>query len=119
MSVSITDTEWEILSPENYDTSALLRAVDTVDELRGYMNDGENGSPPQLRDDLLSLHQLAMSVINEGSRSKVEDLFESAVDLEDVVYDMMTALEQVKNTLSQLTALYPESLSYAGLDDAD
>jgi len=30
----------------------------------------------------------------------------------------MNSLEQVQDTLSQLTALYPESLSYAGLDDA-
>jgi hypothetical protein len=32
---------------------------------------------------------------------------------------MMTALEQVQETLFQLTELYPESLSYADLDDAD
>jgi hypothetical protein len=31
----------------------------------------------------------------------------------------MTSLEQVQETLSQLTALYPESLSYADLSDSD
>ncbi|MCU7816008.1 MAG: transposase [Candidatus Thiodiazotropha sp. (ex Rostrolucina anterorostrata)] len=106
MGTSITDAEWDKLSPEH-------------DELRGYLNDGEDGSPPQLLDDLLNLHQLAMAVINGGSRSQVADLFESAVDLEDEVYGMMTALEQVQETLSQFTALYPESLSYARPDDAD
>ncbi|MEQ4203416.1 hypothetical protein ABNM51_27405 [Pseudomonas syringae] len=35
-----------------------------------------------------------------------------AVDLEDQVLGLMTSLEQVQETLSKLTALYPESLSY-------
>ncbi|TNC93340.1 MAG: hypothetical protein FD119_4092 [Stygiobacter sp.] len=119
MEINITDEEWEELSPENFETAALLRAVDAVDDLRNDLNDGEDGRPPQLRTDLLKLHQLAMAVINQGSRSQVADLFEFAVDLEDQVLGMMTALEQVQETLSQLTALYPESLSYADLDDAD
>jgi hypothetical protein len=32
---------------------------------------------------------------------------------------MMSSLEQIQETLSQLTELYPESLSSADLDDAD
>jgi hypothetical protein len=119
MAVKITDGEWDELSPENFDTTVLLRAVDAVDELRSDLNDSEDGAPPQLRDDLLKLHQLAMAVINQGSRSQVADLFDLAVDLEDQVLGMMTALEQVQETLSQLSALYPESLSYANLDEAD
>ncbi len=100
------------MSPENFDTTTLLRAVDAIDELRGEFNDGEGGSPPQLRDDPLKLHRLAMAVINQGSRSQ-------AADLEDQVLGMMTTLEQVQDTLSQLTALHPESLSYGGLDDVE
>lgn len=119
MAANITDDEWDELSPDNFDTMALLSAVDAVDELRSDLNDNEDGAPPQLRDDLLKLHQLAMAVINQGSRSQVADLFDLAADLEDQVLGMMTALEQVQETLSQLTALYPESLSYADLDETD
>jgi len=90
-----------------------------VDELRGDLNDGEDGGPPQLRTDLLKLHQLAMAVINRGARSQVAELFNLAVELEDQVLGLMTALKQVQETLSQLTALYPESLSYADLDDVE
>ncbi|KPX70213.1 hypothetical protein, partial [Pseudomonas amygdali] len=75
-------------------------------------NDREGGGPPQLRTDLLLLYQLAMAVFNDGSRSQVAGLFEFAVDLEDQVLSLMTSLEQVQETLSKLTALYPESLSY-------
>lgn len=119
MTISITDDEWDELAPENFDATALLRAVDAVDELRGNLNDSEDGSPPQLRTNLLKLHQLAMAVFNEGSRSQVADLFEFAVDLEDQIFGMMTSLEQVQETLSRLTALYPESLSYADLNDVE
>jgi len=110
MTISITNEEWGELSPENFETATLLRAVDAIDELRGDLNDNKNGGPPQLRTDLLKLHQLAMAVFNEGSRSQVADLFEFAVELEDQVLGMMTSLEQIQETLSQLTELYPKSL---------
>ncbi len=119
MVISISDEEWDELSPENFDTTALLRAVDAIDEMRNDLNDGEYGTPPQLRTDLLKLHQLAMAVFNEGARSQVGGLFEFAVDLDDQVSGLMTSLEQVQETLSQLTALYPESLSYADPGDTD
>ena len=69
MATSINDEEWDELSPENFETAALLRAVDAINELRGDLNDNEDGGPPQLRTDLLKLHQLAMAVFNQGSRS--------------------------------------------------
>lgn len=116
MTISITDDEWDELDPENFDTTALLRAVDAVDVLRCDLSDSENGRPPQLRTDLLKLHQLAMAVFNEGSRSQVAGLFDFAVGLQDQVDHLMTSLEQVQETLSQLTVLYPDSLSY---DDGD
>ena len=113
---TITDQEWGELAPENFDTTTLLGAVDAVDELRGELNDGEDGSPPQLRSDLLKLHQLAMAVFNQGARGRVADLFELAVELEVQVASMATALEEVQETLTRLTALCPEYLSYGDLD---
>ncbi|EGH05000.1 hypothetical protein PSYAE_24178 [Pseudomonas amygdali pv. aesculi str. 0893_23] len=49
MPISSTDEEWDELVPENFDTTALLRAVDAVDVLREDLNDREGGGPPQLR----------------------------------------------------------------------
>jgi hypothetical protein len=117
MATNITDDEWDELHEKRFETISLLGAVDAVDILRGGLSDDEDGHPPELRTDLLKLHQLAMAVFNEGSRSKVGDLFEFAVELEFQVDDMMAAMEQVQQTLSQLTALYPESLSYGDMDD--
>jgi hypothetical protein len=117
MTTRITDNEWDELHEKSFETISLLGAVDAVDILRGGLSDDEDGRPPQLRTDLLRLHQLAMAVFNEGARSQVGDLFEFAVELEFQVDDMMAAMEQVQQTLSQLTALYPESLSYGDMDD--
>lgn len=116
MAACITDDEWDKLSPENFETHSLLRAVDDVDALRDDLNDGEYATPPQLRTDLLKLHQLAMAVINERSRGQVAELFELAGDLDEQVSYLMTRLEEVQETLSRLTALYPDSLCYDGLD---
>ena len=46
-------------------------------------------------------------------------MFELASDLEEQVSSMMSTLEQVQETLSQLTVLYPDSLSCATLDSDD
>ena len=59
-----------------------------------------------------------MAVINDGSRNQVAELFELAGDLDEQVSYMMTKLEEVQETLSQLTALYPDSLCYGATDCA-
>ena len=53
--------------------------------------------------------------MNAVSRSQVAYLFDLASDLDEQVSHMMTNLEEVQETLSRLTALYPESLCYGGL----
>ena len=63
--------------------------------------------------------ELAMAVVNNGSRSQASKMFDLAMNLDEQVGHMMNELEQVQDTLAKLVALYPESLSYADLDDAD
>jgi hypothetical protein len=108
----MTEEEWQHLH-ENFETTDLLRAVDAVDTLRDDLNDGENRRSPELRTNLLKLHQLAMAVVNNGSCSQASGMFELAIDLDEQVSHMMNALEQVQETLAKLVALYPESLSDA------
>jgi hypothetical protein len=62
---------------------------------------------------------MALAMFNRGTRDQVAELFGFAVELEDQVLGLMASLEQVEETLTQLTELYPERLSYADLDDAD
>jgi glutathionyl-hydroquinone reductase len=106
----MTDEEWQHLY-ENFETTELLSAVDAVDSLRDDLNDGEDCRPPELRTNLLKLHELAMAVVNNGAYSQASEMFDLAMDLDEQVSHMMTDLEQIQDTLAKLVALYPESLS--------
>jgi hypothetical protein len=115
MGEQITNAEWEKISPDNFETASLLRAVDAIDDLRDF-SDGEYSAPPQIRTDLLRLHEIAMAVINEGSRSRVSALFELASDLDEQISHLVNRLDEVQDTLSQLMELYPESLYYDDIE---
>lgn len=108
----VTDDEWGRLC-EQFDTQWLLNAVDQADILLASLNDGERLQPLQIRADLLQLHQLAMAVVNEGSRDRAIELFDRADDLDLQVSDMMMALEKIQRTLIKLVELRPESLDEA------
>ena len=81
----MTEEEWQHFY-ENFETTELLSAVDAVDCLRDDLNDGEGCRPPELRTNLLKLHELAMN-------------------LDEQVSQMMNELEQVQDTLAKLVAL--------------
>jgi hypothetical protein len=114
----MTEEEWQHLY-ENFETTALLSAVDAVDCLRDDLNDGEGCRPPELRTDLLKLHELAMAVVNNGARGQASKMFDFGDELGRAGQPHMNELEPVQDTLAKLVALYPESLSHADLDDAD
>ena len=65
----VTEEEWQALY-ENFETTWLLSAVDQLDKVRGVLADGENWEPPEIRTNLLKLHQLAMDVVNKGWTSQ-------------------------------------------------
>lgn len=108
----MTNEEWQTLQ-DNFETTLLLDAVKEIDATRTHLGDGENWEPPQIRTDLLKLHQLAMDVVNKGWTENAQDLFEMANDLEMQVSDIIESLESVQNTLNKLLELYPESLAYS------
>jgi hypothetical protein len=89
---TITDEEWQDLH-EGLDTASLLAAVDTVDVLRIGWSNGEDGRPPEIRDDLLRLHRLAMAVSTNATPDLLAEFFELASDLEDQVGQAREAVE--------------------------
>jgi hypothetical protein len=60
-----------------------------------------------------------MAVVNNGGRGQASKMFDLAMNLDEQVSHMMNELEKVQDTLAKLVALYPESLSYGDMDDAD
>ena len=102
----MTEEEWQHFY-ENFETTELLSAVDAVDCLRDDLNDGEGCRPPELRTNLLKLHELAMAVVNNGSRSQASKMFDLAMNLDEQVGHMMNELEQVQDTLAKLPGVVP------------
>ena len=54
---------------------------------------------------------MAMDVINSGYTNKIKVMFDMAIDLEMQVDDIIEIMESVRETLSKITDLYPESLN--------
>jgi hypothetical protein len=108
----MTEEEWQRLY-EGFETADVLTAVDQLDGVRSIVGDGENWEPPEIRTDLLKLHQLAMDVVNHGVTDKAQEMFELADDIDSQVFDMIQALETIQRTLTTLTRLYPDSLADA------
>ncbi len=108
----MSDRDWEALH-ENFDTAELLTAVDSLDTLRGLLNDREDFQPLEIRGELLKLHGLAMKVIGDGARGGAAEMFDLAEDLEEQIAQMMEEMEQIADTLGKLTSRRPKSLDDA------
>lgn len=105
----ITDKELEALQ-DGFDTVSLIQAVDELDQMRGHLNDREHHNPPEIRNDILKLHDLAMDVVNHGMKGRAPALFELAIEIEDQLSDLSAALENIQETIAKLMDLQPESL---------
>lgn len=70
-----SDEEWQHLY-ENFETTRILAAVDSIDSLQDDLNDRDHFAPPTIRCDLLKPHQLAMAVVNNGARRQASEFFE-------------------------------------------
>lgn len=88
----------------DFDTTRLLSAADAVDVIRNALGGGLGGLPLKFRDDVLRLHQMAMHVFNDGQASGTEAMLELAFELQAGVDDMMAALGEVQDTLTDLSA---------------
>ena len=107
MAKQMTEQEWQQLY-ENFETFDLLTSVDRLDQVRYRLADGDNLEPPQIRTELMNLHQLAMEVVNQGRTDKAEELFELADELDIQVFEMIENLGYIQDVLMKLTVLAPE-----------
>lgn len=109
----ITDDESQTIY-ENSETYDLLTCIDQLDRVRGAVADGVNFEPPEIRDDLLELHGLAMAVANNGETSAktVYRMFMLADDIEMQVDQMLEALTYIDKIIRKLTRLWPASLEF-------
>jgi len=110
----MTDEEWRTLY-ENFETMDLIYAVDHIDKLRSFLGDRANLQPPEIRDDMMKLHELAMDVVNHRSDDSLVEFANLTEDINSDIYMMMQSLEKIQETIRKLIELMPES-AY-GLDE--
>ena len=79
-----------------FDTTALLRAVDAVDRARGQLE--------ELRENLLEMHGVTMHLVNGDSMASPDsaDVHELTEMLESGAYDVIEAMEAIHAITDQL-----------------
>jgi hypothetical protein len=91
---------------QNFDTTKILAAVDTIDEIRYRICE-----PDGMRQDLLDLHSMAHTIINGDSTMNVPSgtcIWEVAQDLELEIDEFATKLGEIADLLIRLGELVPE-----------
>ena len=92
-----------------YDTTRVLDAVDTLDELRTGLND-----PEGLRDDLLHLHGMAHALVNGASFAATTRDASIVEQIEDVIEQLdhyVAGLLSIRDALHPLEALRHEDMA--------
>src|ERR1700761_9476727 len=93
----------------HYDTTRVLDAVDTLDELHTGLND-----PEGLRDDLLRLHGMAHALVNGASfaaTTRDASIVEQIEDVLDQIDHYVAGLLSIRDVLRPLEALRHEDLA--------
>jgi len=93
----------------HYDTTRVLDAVDTLDELRTGLND-----PEGLRDDLLRLHGMAHALVNGASFAATTRDASIVEQIEDVIEQLdhyVAGLLSIRDALHPLEALRHEDMA--------
>jgi hypothetical protein len=89
----------------SFDTTKILAAVDTIDEIRYRICE-----PDGMRQDLLDLHAMAHSIINGDSTNAPRGMciWEVAQELELELDEFATKLSEITDLLAQLGELVPD-----------
>jgi hypothetical protein len=94
---------------DEFDTLRLLHAVDALDTIRSLVADRDEIRPPAVRDELLKLHRLAHTLLNEDDEFGDDaDLWDLAFAIEDDIYPILENVETILETLRDLIALAPD-----------
>ncbi len=94
---------------ESFDTRDLLTAVKLFDAMRSLTADQEDFRPPEIRENLLKLHQILHKSVNESlGLEDEEELWDLVYELEDEVFTILEYAQKIHDTLEKLTAFAPD-----------
>ncbi|MBR8839128.1 MAG: hypothetical protein DSM106950_35295 [Stigonema ocellatum SAG 48.90 = DSM 106950] len=91
---------------QNFDTTQILAAVDTIDEIRSRICE-----PDGIRLELLNLHSMAHTMINGDSTMNAPTgtcIWEVAQELDLEIADFATKLDEIAAMLGKLGELTPD-----------
>lgn len=94
---------------KSYDTGDILSAVDALDEVRGMVADEGINMPPEIRQRLMRIHQLAHRRLNDGLPLTDEQVDELSLFVDEVsmdVYQMIRCLEELAELLRPLEKMF-------------
>jgi len=108
---------------QEYQTTDILHAVDALDEMRGIMSD-DGIKPPEIRDNLLKLHEFAHELLNEGFQltdEQSEEFCELLDEVKSEIYYLQERLEKIDAAITPLEKLfyYDEGDDYDDYDDEE
>lgn len=87
-----------------FESGDILHAIDHLDRLRALLADSDFGEP-SIRDDLITLHKLAMNAQSDDA----PDLADHAFEVECLVDDLFDAIESIQTILTKITdAIYDD-----------
>lgn len=96
---------------EKFETMRILRAVDALDRIRPVISDQFNSNgfskPPELRDKLLKLHEMAHKIINLYNCKTDSGMFDLAWEIEEEISEVVAHLDEIRKTIDDLIDLTP------------
>ena len=79
---------------EDFDSHEILDAIEKLDELRSLVADRDDYKPPEVRDKLMRLHTM---IHKEQMTSKGETIWDLANEIEDDIYNIQDAIEELRS----------------------
>lgn len=98
----------EILSEELYNefnSFDLLDAVGYLDKMRQYLADRVSYEPPQIREDLMKLHEMVMDASNGSNEYTIDDLTGQLGDIETDIYAIQEEADKMLRIFSDLNTV--------------
>jgi len=90
---------------EEFSSMEILETVTSLDEIRGIVGDREINRPPEIRDKLMRLHEMVM---DEKITSNGETIWDLANEIQDELYPIQEAIEQIMDVLDKIIDSAPE-----------
>jgi hypothetical protein len=104
--ITLSEQELDHFDDE-VDTMELLDCVDTLDSMRGILNDRDIVAPPQIRDDLMKIHSLLFDGIKQSGGAIGDELPDLLFDVIDELETLVSDAESILDVLRKVQKALP------------